>query len=478
MVPIRVGAFPSHFMVSFILLFRSRLLFDLTKLFLGTTVEVWGTNNPVSTTSGVNPTWGCLLDNVSFNATAPFTYPENNWLFCTKQQLSDGLHTITVNANSNGPTFWVDYIRYTPSASVSTQNAVVSVDNHDPAIIYDSSWGPLGTTSTFTTTTGAQMNFNFTGMLVFHTVRRVLLLDLRVTGTGLTWMAFIPTELSHNPTSATYSIDGGSPVTFPLNGLPSNSATVYNQIFFDVSGLSSGSHTLHVVHGGNNNTTPLSLVQLLVTDPSSSSSSPSSSNVLSTGGSPTSTSTTTNVLPNSPNSSHSNSTALPGMSGTISTHVPSSTSRSSNATGSLASSVNATSGSHSTPIGAIVGGAVGAFILILLILLLLLRRRQRKAEIRSPENMSPFMVTSAEYGISASNDPPTSALLMRDQVYDSWNAFDRNSRSVSTSECDPRVMRQGEKVAPAVHRVVHEDSGRRFRQQELIEDTPPGYSPD
>lgn len=92
--------------------------------------------------------------------------------------------------------------------------------------------------------------------------------------------------------------------------------------------------------------------------------------------------------------------------------------------------------------------------------------------------MSPFMVTSAEYGISASNDPPTSALLMRDQVYDSWNAFDRNSRSVSTSECDPRVMRQGEKVAPAVHRVVHEDSGRRFRQQELIEDTPPGYSPD
>ena len=120
----------------------------------------------MNTANGVDPSWECFVDNVSIGATAYFQYPENNWLFCSKGQLNDGPHVIHVNAVSNGHTFWFDYIRYTPSASVSTQNAIVSVDHLDPAVVYGSGWAPLGTTASFTSTLGADVTFQFTGALI------------------------------------------------------------------------------------------------------------------------------------------------------------------------------------------------------------------------------------------------------------------------------------------------------------------------
>ena len=133
----------------------------------GTSVDVWGTNFPVNTANGVDPSWECFVDNVSIGATAYFQYPENNWLFCSKGQLNDGPHVIKVNVASGGHTFWFDFLRYAPSASVSTQNAIVAVDHLDPAIVYGSGWGPLGTTATFTNNPGTDMTFGFTGTLIF-----------------------------------------------------------------------------------------------------------------------------------------------------------------------------------------------------------------------------------------------------------------------------------------------------------------------
>jgi hypothetical protein len=118
----------------------------------------------VNTANGVGPSWECFVDNVSIGATAPFQYPENNWLFCQQPTLNDGPHVVTVNVTSAGHPFWFDYIRYAPSASVSTQNVVLLVDNHDPAISYGSGWGALAGTAIFTNNPGSEMSFNFSGM--------------------------------------------------------------------------------------------------------------------------------------------------------------------------------------------------------------------------------------------------------------------------------------------------------------------------
>jgi hypothetical protein len=77
------------------------------------------------------------------------------------------------------------------------------------------------------------------------------------------------------------------------------------------------------------------------------------------------------------------------------------------------------------------------------------------------------MAASAEYGSSANDALPSGSL-----------ASDTYSQSVSTSESNMQVMRKGGQTAPVVTRMVHKDSGRRYRRQELIEEIPPDYSPD
>lgn len=85
------------------------------------------------------------------------------------------------------------------------------------------------------------------------------------TGTSLTWVGFIPTELPHNKSTASYSIDSGSSSRFELTGLtPTATTTVYNQVFFTTPDLPIGNHTIIVTYEGNN--TPLTLDYLLVGD--------------------------------------------------------------------------------------------------------------------------------------------------------------------------------------------------------------------
>jgi hypothetical protein len=156
-------------------------------------------------------------------------------------------------------------------------------------------------------------------------------------GTSLRWFSMIPSDEPLASTSATYSVDGGTPTTFNLSGLADDAGDQYNQLFFEASGLSPGQHRIEVVHGGNNETTPLSLDYMIIQNapaPASSTSSPGSS-----------------------------STPTPNSSGPD-------------------GSLNPASTEHKGPgvsTGAIAGGAVGGVVvLVAVILFLLLLRRRRK----------------------------------------------------------------------------------------------------
>lgn len=54
-------------------------------------------------------------------------------------------------------------------------------------------------------------------------------------------------QVSMEATTATYFIDGHSPVTVQLNGALANTSTIqYNQIFFQTDQLAPGNHKLDV----------------------------------------------------------------------------------------------------------------------------------------------------------------------------------------------------------------------------------------
>ena len=147
-------------------------------------------------------------------------------------------------------------------------------------------------------------------------------------GVALSWYGFIPQELPLGPSLATYAIDGETPISFQLKGLPANSPTAYNQKFFETAQLSSTSHTLQVVYQGNNST-PLTLTDLVIQ-----------------------------------NGTLSLTTSSVSSLATSATSVPS----------------TSTSGKSSTPVGPIVGGVIGGLALIVFAVLgfFFFRRRQKR----------------------------------------------------------------------------------------------------
>ncbi|KAG6867677.1 hypothetical protein C0993_012485 [Termitomyces sp. T159_Od127] len=217
--------------------------------FDGSSVTVYGTTSlkTLDNWKTFNPKWECFVDGISIGATKPFQFAENNWSLCEQGTIADGPHVITVNVTTTGNTFWFDYLMFTPSPRNSS--ATLLVQNTDPAILYDHSWRKLGGTANITTKIGSVMNFDFVG-------------------TSLTWVSFIPTELPHNESTASYSIDNGPLTRFKLAGLPPTADTsVYFQVFFVTPDLPIGHHTIMVTYEGSNvPSTPLTLDYLLVAD--------------------------------------------------------------------------------------------------------------------------------------------------------------------------------------------------------------------
>lgn len=130
----------------------------------GTSVRVFGTNNLRNDSGVLDPTWDCFVDNISIGSSTPFQYPENNWVFCSQDKLTDGPHILTVNATvAKAQTFWLDDIQYVPSASVSLEDAAVMIDSHDSQLQFGAGWQALGGTANMTTQTGSIFTYNFTG---------------------------------------------------------------------------------------------------------------------------------------------------------------------------------------------------------------------------------------------------------------------------------------------------------------------------
>ncbi|KAJ7443946.1 hypothetical protein B0H11DRAFT_2090356 [Mycena galericulata] len=229
--------------------------------FNGTSISVMGTIDITTdtTTNTTDPTWSCFVDEIPItNPNPTFAFPENNWPLCDLAQVAPGSHVLTIQVQSKGQPFYLDNILYTPLPGTNLASAVLEYTNTDPSVSFGSGWQEWGTQNV-TQTKGAQVALNF------H-------------GTSVSLLGYIPTELPHNASSASYTIDGGAPVDFALTGLPAQSATLYNALFFQTNTLTPATHNLVVTYAGNSAQTPLVVGMFYVTNistPSSSSPSPS-----------------------------------------------------------------------------------------------------------------------------------------------------------------------------------------------------------
>ncbi|KAJ7842065.1 hypothetical protein B0H13DRAFT_1731810 [Mycena leptocephala] len=222
----------------------------LSYTFSGTAIEVYGTIMVSTDANNVtDPTWECFVDERKIDNPDPtFKFPENNWLLCHQPQISSGSHVLTIDVQSKGRAFYFDYLVYTPPPDASFESAVLIYPATDPSVSFGSGWSTFGG-EYGTTTNGAQVILNFLG-------------------TSASLYGFVPNELPHNSTWATYSIDGGPPVNFTLGGLNS-STTSYNNILFTTPTISNEPHNLVVTYGGDGHHTPLVVQKFYVTNTTS-----------------------------------------------------------------------------------------------------------------------------------------------------------------------------------------------------------------
>jgi len=162
-------------------------------------------------------------------------------------------------------------------------------------------------------------------------------------------------------------------VNFLLKGLPANTATTYNQKFFETSKMPAGQHKLVVTHLGNSQTTPLTLDYLIVQ-----------------------------------NGTATNSTSAGGANA-------------------------GSTSSKSNNIGPIVGGVVGGVFLIALAILafLYIRRRDRRLNEEPPAEpkdiIEPFHYMPVSIsGVSPTSHNPSSSIVTYSQVQ-SGDPFGRPS---------------------------------------------------
>ncbi|KAJ7231995.1 hypothetical protein C8J57DRAFT_1480807 [Mycena rebaudengoi] len=309
--------------------------------FDGTSITVLGTIFiATDANNATDPTWDCFVDKVKIASPNPtFKFPENNWVLCDAPELLPGSHVLSVTVQSKGKTFFLDQLTYTPPSGAAIDSAVLIYPNTDPAVSYGSGWGPLAYEN-ITQSKGAQVALNFFG-------------------TSVSLFGFIPTELPHDPASASYTIDGGQPVTFPLDGLSSkDSATSYNHLFFQTPTLKPAFHNLVITHDGDQTKTPLVVASFYVTNGTISK--------------------TTATSPDSP-----------------------------------ASSAGSPRTTHSST-AAIVGGTIGCLALLVIIAGLAFwcrKRRRRVAELKEHTSPEPFPMShsgDAAYPVTAAGAPPPS----------------------------------------------------------------------
>ncbi|TEB39576.1 hypothetical protein FA13DRAFT_1723794 [Coprinellus micaceus] len=215
---------------------------SFTFSFSGTDLAVYGTSavtRSVSTTQ-IDPQWSCVVDGAQIAYREPSQQPQNLYPLCDSAPMSDGPHNLTVVVSSIGGTvFWFDFlmVRLSPS-SKEIEHPAVFYPFSDPAVQY--------TAGQWTNLPGKQ------GMLT------------QQVGTKVTWYGRMISGYPSGPSTGTYSIDGGAPVSFPIDGLLFNYTTRYQQIIFETPDIPMGKHNITVKYLGAS--TPLVLEYLVVQD--------------------------------------------------------------------------------------------------------------------------------------------------------------------------------------------------------------------
>ncbi|KAK6977479.1 hypothetical protein R3P38DRAFT_2810032 [Favolaschia claudopus] len=415
--------------------------------FNGTSISVFG-SIIISTVNNVtDPTWECFVDQTKIpNGNDKFQYPENNWPLCSQPQLEPGPHVLSIQVKSKGQKFYLDYLTYTPLPDASFETGVLLYPPTDPDLTYSSGWRAFGG-ETGTNAKGAQV------FLSFH-------------GTSVVQYGFVPHELSHNATWATYNIDGGGPVNFTLPGLAATEGTTqYFTSLFRTPTIPSGPHNLVITYGGDDQHTPLMIGGFYVTN--------------------TSTGTILFPSPTSPSISTTTPSGSP-------TPDPS----------------ESTKHSLHTAVGAIAGGVVAGVIVSLLIAIgavLCQRRRRRKRHIPDPTAATPYPVDEVSRSLAISAGDAGSRKIRPPELIlpvpqNSWTRKQRlndslrpplgfASSSASGSTASVPIMQQhshNESSLPEENgaRVMqHHDSGVRLsalaldlRTQDDVVHLPPGYS--
>ena len=123
---------------------------------LGPAVIVIGANHSVP-----DAQWACSVDGHGIDSSnpGPFGIAKNNLLFCHSDSLTDGPHTLTVDAALvENQTFWFDQLEYVPSSTVSLENKMILLRREDSALLFGSAWNSYATR-----VTGARFTLNFYG---------------------------------------------------------------------------------------------------------------------------------------------------------------------------------------------------------------------------------------------------------------------------------------------------------------------------
>lgn len=230
---------------------------------------------------------------------------------------------------------------------------VVIIDDRDPSVIYSRAWSLFNSSLAYNNTiswsgvTGATARISFVGEL-FDPLQEPPSHPNKGSSIGVYGTTFAKVNFSITaPSDCLYSIDGGTPVRLAINESETGS-TQWRQLLFQSPILPEASHVLTIEY--NNNQTSLLFLDFFsvnkATPPLSSTTSFMSS-------------ITTSTL-----STTSQSSSLSPTSGTV--------------PGVATVTVLVQGNSKSElPIGPIIGGPLGALVLICIILLYL-RRRQRE----------------------------------------------------------------------------------------------------
>ncbi|KAF8954756.1 hypothetical protein BDZ97DRAFT_1862956 [Flammula alnicola] len=435
--------------------------------FHGTYVGVIG-----ATMDSSNPSRDCFIDGVKIES-AVLSAAENRVTQCQQYGLSDGPHVITLTVTAPNPSFyWFDFLFYIPSASVSLDNAAIFINTGDPAMQFGTGWAQYAPG--------------------YITRQQSSVYSMDFNGESLTWYGFYNSALPFAATTATYSIDGGNPVSFTLNGVASqNTGVELNQIFFSTGQLSNGQHNIKVVYQGNGNTTPLSIYNVIVqtgtgavaSQPASSDGTASSGGTVSSGG--TASSGGTPIVPSGSTggSSGISSASLAGLpalpsnpsnsgvsnSGLNSSTPSSSRSSSSSSSPSLLSGLPAASsagssisgqvasdgsssaasnqnqGHSSNHIGIIAGCIIGVLALALLIFAFLFLRQRNKrlrekakdsgVDVVEPFNLGPSMAErSSSHSPLSSFNPPFDSKRQQARDVGSSDIYVRTPSSMSPNK--------------------------------------------